>query len=305
MNYRWSTCERTGLMLPGNEDREIAEDPLLRGNVPRDVFCYPRVNSWRKTIWSLLGDVITQDVKLAFKEAPPEFVVSDDLSWLDDLIFGVTGEHGDIKGLTAQRLRQRFRFFRAAHGTRTNDLAQFYKSGLRFLRSDEVEDRARTLFLNGRLRFATEERLQLAIKEIDARKVTGGREGRLYFCADERNPTTRSSSSGHYLVYGSEYLYCLGIGLGNTSEVKRILKEIGRPTMFICDIPMSQVRDYTLQEFAGLILEVLFCELVDELQPYALSPGAGSGFSLSSDLSPDCIVGHYHPDTVHDPLWSA
>ncbi|WP_170986007.1 hypothetical protein [Rhizobium sp. AU243] len=95
MNYRWSTCESTGMMLPGNEDREIAENPLARGRLPRDVFCYPLVNSWRKTIWSLLGDVITDDAKLAFKEAPPEFVVSDDLSWLDELIFEVTGELGN------------------------------------------------------------------------------------------------------------------------------------------------------------------------------------------------------------------
>lgn len=304
MNYRWSTCELTGLMLPGNEHREIAEDPLLRGKVPRDVFCYPLVNSWRKTIWSLLGDVITDDVKLAFKEAPPEFVVSDDLSWLDDLIFEVTGELGNIKQLTAQRLRRKYRFFRAAHGTRTNDLAQFYNNGLRFLRSDEIEDRARSLFLNGKLRFATEEKLQHAIEEIDARKAAGGREGRLYFCADERNLITRSGCCGHYLIYGSEYLYCLGIGLGSSWEIKRVLKEIGRPTMFICDIPMSQIRDYTLEEFAGLILEFLFCELVEDLQPYALSPGTGSAFSLSSDLYPDHIVGHYHPDTVHDPLWS-
>ncbi|TKV70627.1 hypothetical protein D0C28_24615 [Rhizobium sp. AU243] len=83
------------MMLPGNEDREIAENPLARGRLPRDVFCYPLVNSWRKTIWSLLGDVITDDAKLAFKEAPPEFVVSDDLSWLDELIFEVTGELGN------------------------------------------------------------------------------------------------------------------------------------------------------------------------------------------------------------------
>ncbi|MFJ1311876.1 hypothetical protein [Agrobacterium sp. P15N1-A] len=248
--------------------------------------------------------MITDDVKLAFKEAPPEFVVSDDLSWLDDLIFEVTGELGNIKQLTAQRLRRKYRFFRAAHGTRTNDLAQFYNNGLRFLRSDEIEDRARSLFLNGKLRFATEEKLQHAIEEIDARKAAGGREGRLYFCADERNLITRSGCCGHYLIYGSEYLYCLGIGLGSSWEIKRVLKEIGRPTMFICDIPMSQIRDYTLEEFAGLILEFLFCELVEDLQPYALSPGTGSAFSLSSDLYPDHIVGHYHPDTVHDPLWS-
>lgn len=50
------------------------------------------------------------------------------------------------------------------------------------------------------------------MKDVEARNEGGGREGRLWLCADERNLTTRSGSAGHYLVYGSEYLYCQAFG---------------------------------------------------------------------------------------------
>lgn len=259
----------------------------------------------RARVWKLLSDCATDEVKAAFVSNPPEWVVSDDLSWLDDLIFDVTGEICQTKELLADRLAQEYRAFRAAHATRTNDLAPFYKHGLKFLRAGEIEDRARTIFLDGQSPYVTEERLQEAINDIQARNSSGGREGWLYFCADERNLITRPSGSGHYLIYGSEYLYCLGMRVTSSWETKRTLKRIGRPTMFICDIPMALMRYSTLQEFAGMIIEYLFCELVEGLESHALSPGAGAALSLTVDLPAEHIVGHYHPMRIYDPLWSA
>jgi len=101
--------------------------------------------------------------------------------------------------------------FGLPHAGRTNDVGQFYGQGLRYLRPEEIEDRARTIFLNGQYAIGTEAKLSAAIAELDARKPFGGRNGRLYFAADEQSLITRSGGSGHYLVYGSEYLYCLGI----------------------------------------------------------------------------------------------
>lgn len=301
MNYQWSSCKLAGPMLPGYEDREIAENIKVRAAPPADVFCFPLVDSWKARIWDLLRGHVTDEVKSEFIRNPPEYVVCDDLSWLDDIIFEVTGETTDIKEWTADRLGQEYRAFRASHAMRTNDLAQFYRTGLRCLRAEEIEDRARSIFLNGRFNYATEDRLREAIDDIEARKTSGGREGSLYFCADERSLITRSGGSGHYLVYGSEYLYCLGIRVVSEWEAKRALKEIGRPTMLVCDIPMRLMRPHTLQEFAGSILEYLFCELVGR-ESHALGPGSGSALSLTVDLPPEHIVGHYHPAKIHDPL---
>ena len=304
MMYRWPSCECAGPMLPGYEDREI-EASFDERAVQSDVFCFPLVASWRDRIWRMLGDVITEDVRAEFARCPPEYVVSDDLGWLDRIVADVTGRSVDMRELVATRLSQEFRAFRAAHGTRTNDLAPFYRNGLRRLRPEEWEDRARGLFLNGRFKYATEERLQAAIAELGAHELAGGRGGKLYFCADERSLTTRSGSSGHYLVYGSEYLYCLGMRVTSTSETKRVLKAIGRPTMFVCDIPMPLLQFHTLREFGGMVIEYLFCELVEGLDCHALSPGAGSALSLSKDLPAEHIVGHYHPASVYDPLYAS
>lgn len=269
---------------------------------PGDVFVYPLVESWRDRIWRMIADVVTAEVRDQFVADPPEYVVSDDLSWLDDLILQVTGQSTDMKTLMAERLSAEYRAFRAGHGTRTDDVGQFYGEGLRLLRADDAEARARALWLDGQFPHATEAKLQAAIADIDARGQAGGREGRLYFAADERTLITRPGGSGHYLVYGGEYLFCLGIRLVGRWETKQVLKTVGRPTMFVCDIPMSMLRDSTIRDFGGSILEFLFSELVEGMEARALSPGAGSTLSLTCDLPPEHIVGHYHPLTIYDPL---
>jgi hypothetical protein len=301
MTYQWANCRYAGAMKSGYEDREIPENLAERGPVPDDVFCFPDAGSWRDRIWRLLGDIITDDVKKSFKRNPPEYVVSDDLSWLNDIVLAVTGRDVEIKSKLADRLAREYRGFRAGHGTRTNDLGQFYEQGLRCLRADEAEAKARELFLTADFGWVTEEKLQAAIGDIDARKVSGGREGRLYFCADERNLITWSGGAGHYLVYGGEYLYCLGMRLVGSFDAKKALKSVGRPTMFVCDIPVKLMHEHTLGEFAGSALEFLFSELIGE-QSHALSPGAGSALSLMVDLPGEHIIGHYHPARIHDPL---
>lgn len=288
-------------MKVGDEDRLTPERLSDRAPIPDDVFCFPAIDTWRSRIWDLLSDIVTDKVRQEFKRNPPEYVVSDDLSWLNDIVLAANGREVEMKSLTAERLAREYRAFRAGHGTRTNDVGRFYESGLRCLRADEAEMIAREVFLTPAFQWVTEERLQTAIADIDARSVAGGREGRLYFCADETNLITRSGGSGHYLVYGGEYLYCLGIRLVDRLSAQRALKRIGRPTMFVCDIPMKMLHTSTLEEFAGSILEFIFCELIGQ-QAHALSPGAGSALSLTVDLPGEHIVGHYHPARIHDPL---
>lgn len=157
------------------------------------------------------------------------------------------------------------------------------------------------MFVTPEFSWVTHEKFEAAVADIDARKESGGREGRLYFCADERSLLTRYGSSGHYLIYGGEYLYCLGIRLVSQFDTQRVLKSVGLPTMFVCDIPMCKMRPFTLGEFAGSMLEYLLCELLGE-QSHALNGGAGSALSLTADLPSEYIVGHYHPARIYDPL---
>jgi len=301
MTYQWAQCRYAGAIKDGYEDRAILEHLAERGPVPQDVFCFPAFDSWRERVWRLISDYITHEVKAAFTRRPPEYVVSDDLSWLNEIVFQTTSRDVEMKSLLADRLAGEYRAFRAAHGTRTDDLAPFYEHGLRCLRADETETRVRALFMTAEFAWVTEEKFDAAIADIDARNLSGGREGRLYFSADERSLITRNGGSGHYLVYGGEYLYCLGIRLVSRLDAQRALKSIGRPTILICDIPIAIMRPSTLEEFAGSILEFLFCELIGE-PSHALSDGAGSALSLAVELPGEHIVGHYHPARIYDPL---
>ena len=269
---------------------------------PDDVICFPLVDARRDRFWRMIGDVVTDDVKAEFLRARPEYIVSDDLGWLDEIVLRVTGMEVDMKELVGARLARDYRAFRAAHGTRTDDVGHFYDLGLRVLRPDEMEDRAREIFLSGGFDGATEGRLAAAIEEIGARRREGGREGGLYFCADERSLVTESGRCGHYLVYGSEYLFCLGLGVVDRSDAKDALKSIGRPTVLVCDIPMTLMRERTLSAFGGSMVELAFCELLPDRESHAGGPWAGSALSIPSDLPGECIVGHYHPAVVFDPL---
>lgn len=303
MHYEWKTCDLAGPMMPDHEVGLIASRTTDRAAVPDDVFSFPNLDGWRDRVWELLSDVVTEDVKAAFVEQPPEYVVSDDLTWLDEIIEDVTDTPSEIKEMLADKLSSSYRAFRAAHATRTNDPAKFYKEGLRFLRPDEIENLARSIFLNGSTPGITEEHLAGAIDELEARDQKGGRAGQIYFCANERSLVTPDGGSGHYLVYGSEYLYCLAIRVTDTWSAKEALKGIGRPTMFVCDIPVEFLRRRTLLEFSGMILELLFKELLGEDTSDLIGPSAGSALRLDRDIPGDAIVGHYYPARVFDPLW--
>jgi hypothetical protein len=65
---------------------------------------------------------------------------------------------------------------------------------------------------------------------------------------------------------------------------------------------MTLMRERTLREFGGMMVELAFCELLPDRESHSGSPWAGTALSIPVDLPGDCIVGHYHPADVHDPL---
>ncbi|MBF9060941.1 hypothetical protein HKCCSP123_17295 [Rhodobacterales bacterium HKCCSP123] len=288
-------------MIPGFEHREIPANAEER-QVAKDIFVYPAISLWRATMWRLLAPIITKEVTDTFKAYPPDYVVSDDLRWLDGIIEDISGSSGDIKKETADLLRQNFKAFRAAHATRTHDLGMYYSNGIVCPTNADIENTARSLFLNGSFQGVTEARLQAAIDELnngsspyrsdDARWI--------FFCANEEDFTTKWGQAGHYLDFGSEYLFNLAIRLVGREKAKSVLRTVGRPTVLIADIPMSYLREATLLEFAGNILEILFCELIGR-EEHSLSPGSGSALILDVAVPPACLVGHYHPSRFFHP----
>lgn len=287
-------------MLPGYEDREVS-DRVGERPLPDDVFHYGNPASWRNQIWALLADVVTPGVKASFLDDPPEYLVCDDLEWLDGFIEEETGSDSDIKKTLASRLTTRYRAFRAMHATRTNNLAQFYERGICMPLNAEIEDVARGLFLNGRYKSLDERSLNRAIADLNDRDGPYRSDDQLrnYLCADERAFTTRVGGSGHYADFGSEYLFNLAIRLVGEHEAKRVLRSVGSPCILIADIPMSLLGHYTISSFSGLVLEFLFSELLGRPEESSLGSGLGSAIILRHAIPAEALVGHFHPAVLH------
>lgn len=261
---------------------------------PADVWDFVNHKTWHAAMWTLIDDFTGPAVRKAFLRKPPEYVVSDDLTWLDDIVRSTLGIEVDSKEELADRLMTRYRALRAYHGTSATSLEPFYTQGLRPLVIEEYHQRAREVFLSGQYPELSEGDLQRAIEEVGPET----REGRVYFEANEHLLTERC---GHYFLYGSEYLVAIAAHLGERRDYRRALKGVGRPTLLVCDVPMRQLRRGMVLALAGMALEAVFQELIDG-EGYAPSKWRGIGFSISEPLHPACLVGHCHPTNLQDPL---
>lgn len=265
-----------------------------RPPAPTDVWDHRAYSTWRAEIWKLIDDFADADVKKSFLDCPPEYVVCDDLSWLDDIVYAVHNDEIDSKALLSERLRSRYRALRAVHGTRTNDVAAFYRDGLLPMVPELLHAQARAIFLNAQFPELTESMLQKAIEAVGS----GLREGRVWF---EANEEMLIAQAGHYMLYGSEYVTAVAAHLQGGRDYRQVLKNSGQPTLFVCDVPLELISESILREFAGGALESIFQELLDGPE-FVPDRWRGAGFCIHKPLPAEHLIGHYHPDVKRDPF---
>lgn len=243
----------------------------------------------------LLAPEVNEDVLRRFRKKPPRYVVGDDLSWLDDLIEASSGQFSDVKATLGLRLHTAFTALRGYHGARPEELRHYEERGLVPLDQPAAQRRTHKIFSD--LAYGG-----FAAAEIDAAIAKVGtttRAGRIYFEADRR---FLQEHCAHYMLYGSEYITGIAASLSDwPPDVRQALKTIGRPTVFVCDVPLTMTHQATIEEFAGVSIQVLFERL---LKPGLKHPdvGNGAGFSIRQELPPECIVGYEHPEKLFDPL---
>ena len=270
--------------------KNLAECYQDRMKAPSNVWDWQAYDTWRDVLWELLNEVIDENVRAAFLETPPEYVVGDDLSWLDDIVFLVHEINIDSKEFMADKIAEHYSAFRTFHSTRTSNLASYYKNGLQPLNLEKMHQEIRDIFLNGDFPELNPDHIDEAIQR--ANTTVNVREGRLYFEANERLLINKHAD--HYKLYGSEYRALIASFLKGPRNYKEVLKENGYPTIFICDVPIRFMTSGTLLEYSGKALEKVFQELLDGAN-YQPEIWGGAGFCIWQVLPPEYIVGHYHP----------
>lgn len=262
----------------------------------RRVWHFADLLSWKDDVLELLQPHVDKAVLEEFGRNPPEYIVGDDLTWLDDIVERVTGADVDMQEHLTQRLPSRYDAIRGFHGCRPVDVATYYEKGLLVMDPHRVEQQARDFFLSG------------AFPRISAADVEKGianvgrsmREGRVYF---EATQSSLEDHCAHYMLYGSEFVTGVAAGLRDLHgrDYRQDLKTIGRPTVLVCDVPLLWLPRRFLYEYAGMAVEAVFSSLLDAAYLHP-PPGRTSGLMLKQALPPEFIVEHYHPIRLRDPL---
>jgi len=104
-------------------------------------------NVWEPRMRELMADVLDDRVFAAFHDDPPEFVVGDDLSWLDKIIRGVRGTWSDkVHDLLTEQIAENYRFVIGFHACRPISLDDYRRNGLRVCDPNELNRIAREIF---------------------------------------------------------------------------------------------------------------------------------------------------------------
>ena len=196
------------------------------------------------------------------------------------------------------RLYDRVRLF---HGCRPVDVTSYYTCGIKPLDRTHANAAAYTTFLAGAFPELTRADVDAAIEEVGSHL----REDRVYFCFDGRELV---EYCGHYLIYGSEYLFGVGASLmrlrrrrdGRSPDYREALKRIGIPTLLIVDLPLALLRRSTVREIAEALLDGV--GLTQGVADEALreAPADRSGFWTDQVVPPAHIAGHTHPESIPD-----
>lgn len=215
--------------------------------------------------------------------------------WLADLLPpGERPEVGsEVEAKLVRKLTRRFSYLRAYHACSPKSVASYYERGLVPLDAQAVAALAKELFLSGDFPELDEAQLNEAITRVG----TATRVGRVYFDLDEE---LLIEHCGHYLLYGSEYVLAIAAQLERSQKRKyrQLLKGMGKPTIFVCDVPWKLISAQTKRELVQRVTR----EAIDLVgRPSYRVSTQDFGFSIRKTLPPQQIVRHYHPQNISDP----
>jgi hypothetical protein len=270
--------------------REMAKKGNCMPSKRKRVFVWSHMSKWKQKILQILGDLTDSEVINILKSEPPDSFYQDDSQWIDSAINRAYQKEcsGSTFDVLAERLPQYYSHIRVFHACRPINVESYYRQGFIPMNPIHMQSVAKKYFLQDGIRKTNEEAFEMAISKIG----TGLRANHIYFGLDDR---FLLESCGHYLIYGSEYLLAIAVRL---AEGKRILQNMGIPTMLACDLPFSMIESWAVREFAGALLSTLFRNYANSGKK---TPTIDFAFWIKQVLPPECIHSHYHPERIPDP----
>lgn len=253
------------------------------------IFEWKNIKNWSSDVLHLISDRFSDDVIGRIKKDDSDFYDPTNSDWLDKLIKHKIEE--STLDVLYSRLVSTYSKLRVYHACSPSSIDSYLENGFQTLNPKKLKDETINLFLSFGAKVID---INNAIADVS----TNQRAGRIYFSLDDRDLI---NFCGHYLVYGSEYIISIAASLYRKTNIdyRTNLKLRGKPTIFLCDIPMSLLSSYTVRELAGAILTELAWFIRN---PRIYASLISFGFSIDVELSPKVIVDWYHPRKIKDPL---
>lgn len=183
---------------------------------------------------------------------------------------------------------------RLFHACKPTDIESYYKKGIQPLYIEYIRNTAYNIFRSDNFPEIKDEDIDEAAQQIQL--IT--REGIIYFALDKRDLV---QYCGHYLIYGSEFL----LGIANElrrkcgKDYSKLLKNIGIPTVLCCDIPIDIINKAYLDD---LNERTKNNKHTPEGLKYDVAPFIDFSIPIGQVINPNCIVSHYHPTKINDPI---
>jgi len=180
------------------------------------------------------------------------------------------------------------------HGCRPLNTESYYEKGLLKLNVSHQNDNFVNLFLNENFNEVLKEDIDYAINETNKER----RENQLFLGLDDRELI---EMSGHYLIYGSEYIVCLATRLSDRlkRDYQAFLRNHGEPTIFKVKLPIPDIKDDDLVALFPILYRVWIYNTLNERN---IACSVDFSFFLKININPELIMSHYHPTKIRDWL---
>ena len=246
-----------------------------------------RPQTWRNAVGHVLRSILPAKSFPELRRTPADEMFSDTLAYLIPSIPRCFDKDEFVEQLSAQILSF-FKTIRGFHGCRpTRGMESYLTEGIIPLNRDLLVRSC----------------MDLVGKQVDPRVVRkavfeadlNGRLGRVYFGTDIAGSL---ENYGHYAIYGAESLSCVD----DTSwpvSLWELQKKIGISTVIECAVPLTALSKVCRHEITKMIVTMWFQYQSD--RPRSEKPARDDCFFAESIVTPDCILGHFHPNRIPDP----
>jgi hypothetical protein len=181
------------------------------------------------------------------------------------------------------------------HGGRPKKVDAYYREGIRIADQGQLTEAARKIFVSANCPDVSGSDFEKAIEDTQ-RHFTPIDDHKLFLTLDDR---AFFNGCGHYLIYGSEHICGLAARLQHIKgpDYRQILKRWGIPTIFRLAVPLSIVPEYFVKDLADTVRGCLA-----RVRAGSLPSVEDFTITLGSDLPAHCVIDHYHPKSIPDPL---